>query len=291
MLNAEVVSIPPIDNVKIIYGNNYILLDNGIYRELISGGILPPDISAPHSVQSNAVFGQVEEILRNENFPVNSIVRQWNYIENISHIDEGQQNYQVFNDSRSRFYAKADWTLGYPAATGIGTQSGGVMVEVIAIVGKDLINKALDNSFQIAAHKYSQGVLLGAVDPCTQEHTTPKFERGRIVGLADKQTIYISGTAAIRGETSLIADDVTEQTRITMENIEHLIAPVMLTGSRTDFEYKLLRIYVKNPWQMEEVRSYMKSNYPDVRKIYICADICREELLLEIEGIATISKN
>ena len=165
------------------------------------------------------------------------------------------------------------------------------MVEVIAISGKCLINKVLDNPLQIAAHKYSQGVLLGAVDPYTQQRTTPKFERGRVIGTSGRQTIYISGTAAIRGETSLIADDVTEQTRITMENIDHLIAPVNSPESGISSEYKLLRIYVKNPSQMEEVRTYMKANYPDIKKIYICADICREELLLEIEGIAELIVN
>ena len=161
------------------------------------------------------------------------------------------------------------------------------MVELVALTGEGIINQALDNPLQIAAHKYSQGVLLGAIDPCTQQRTTPKFERGRIVEIAGKQTIYISGTAAIRGETSLIADDVTEQTRITMENIDHLIAPVKTQQSGTTCEYKLLRVYVKNPSQMEDVRSYMKAHYPDIKKIYICADICRDELLVEIEGIAS----
>jgi hypothetical protein len=41
---------------------------------------------------------------------------------------------------------------------------------------------------------------------------------------------------------------------------------------------------------MEDVRTYMKAYYPDIKKIYICADICRDELLVEIEGIAALSK-
>ncbi len=291
MLNAEVVSIGCEENAVISYGDNYIVLDNGICRELISGGILPPSLSATHSVQSNAVFAQIEELLIRENFPVNSIVRQWNYIENISLIERDHQNYQAFNDSRSQFYANADWSLGYPAATGIGTQSGGVMVEVIAIKGNELINKALDNPLQIAAHKYSQGVLIGAVDPCFKQRTTPKFERARIVGYPDRQVIYISGTAAIRGETSLISDDIMEQTQITMQNIDYLISPENLPFEGALRVYKMLRIYVKNPLQMEEVRTWMKANYPDIIKIYICADICREELLLEIEGIAELCNN
>lgn len=289
MLNAEVITITQEENVKISFSNNYIVLENGICRELITGGILAPDINATPSIQSKAIFAQLEEILSRENFPINSIVRQWNYIENISLFDDEYQNYQAFNDSRSHFYAKADWSMGYPAATGIGTQSGGVMVELIAFVGEGLINRALDNPLQIAAHKYSQGVLKGTIDPCFKQRTTPKFERARIIGLPDKQTVYISGTAAIRGEMSLIADDLIEQARITMQNIDYLISSKNYPVDGASREYKILRIYVKNPSQMEEVRTFMKANYPDIKKIYICADICREELLLEIEGIAEIN--
>lgn len=290
MLNAEVTILSQAENVKITYGNNYIVIKNGCCRELITCGILPPDITASHAVQSNEVFARLEEILSFENFPINSIVRQWNYIENISQYEEEFQNYQVFNDSRSHFYAGEDWSAGYPAATGIGTQSGGVMVELIAFVGDDLINMALDNPLQVAAHHYSQGVLLGAQDPCFGQRTTPKFERARMIGLPDELIIYISGTAAIRGESSHISDDLIEQARITMENIDFLISPQNLSVEGVVRTYKLLRIYVKNPGQMEEVRTYMKANYPDILKIYICADICRDELLLEIEGIVQIEK-
>ena len=288
MLNAEVTSLSEVEDLKIIYGNDYIVLENKYCRELMTEGILPPDIYASHKEQSDRVFSRLEEILLHEKLPVSSIIRQWNYIENISSFENEYQNYQAFNDARSRFYDKADWSLGYPAATGIGTQAGGVMVELIAIAGADLVNRALDNPLQIAAHKYSQGVLLGALDPCTQQRTTPKFERARIIGLSDQQTAYISGTAAIRGESSLISEDVIEQTQITMQNIDHLISVQNYPVQGAIRNFKLLRIYVKNPTQMEEVRDYMKVNYPDICKLYICADICREELLVEIEGIAEI---
>lgn len=289
MLNAEVVSLDSTENTRISYHDQYIVLDDDICRELITGGILPPDLSAPISEQSNAVFARIEEIMNHENFPIKSIVRQWNYIENISMFNGEHQNYQDFNDSRSRFYSKTSWPSGYPAATGIGTLYGGVMIELVAMQGKGLTNLALDNPLQVAAHKYSQDVLLGTTDPDFKIRTTPKFERARIVGISDRQTIYISGTAAIRGEISLPVNDITEQTRTTMQNIDYLISGEnypLETISRT---YKMLRIYVKNPCQMEQARLYMKANYPDIIKIYVCADICREELLLEIEGIAELN--
>ena len=290
MLNAEVACVESAEKISIGCGENYMVLDDGISRELITGGILPPDLSAPLSVQSNAVFSRIEEILTSENFPISSIIRQWNYIEHICMCDGGNQHYQDFNDSRSHFYAKADWISGYPAATGIGTEHGGVMVELIAFQGQGLINLALDNPLQIAAHKYSQDVLVGAIDPCFKQRSTPKFERARVLGWPDRQTVYISGTAAIRGETSLIADDITEQTRATMQNIDYLISRENYPCESTSRTYEMLRIYVKNPAQLDEVRNYMRANYPDTKKIYICADICREELLLEIEGIASFSK-
>ncbi len=46
--------------------------------------------------------------------------------------------------------------------------------------------------------------------------------------------MYLSGTAAIRGEVSLAEADVVAQLRITLENIRHLIGDVSM---------KLLRVY------------------------------------------------
>ncbi|MEI6141195.1 MAG: hypothetical protein WCP85_18140 [Mariniphaga sp.] len=289
MLNAEVVCLTNSVEVDIFYGDNYVIFNDGNCRELITGGVLPPDISAPFSDQSDIVFSMIEKILASENFQIGNIVRQWNYIENITLFDNGRQHYQDFNDSRSRFYNKAVWISGYPAATGIGTQQGGIMVEIIAICDKVKINKALDNPLQVPAHRYSQQVLLGEPDPFLKNHATPKFERARIVGSLDNQTVFISGTAAIRGENSCFTDDVVEQARITMENIDNLISSENYPLSYQSKAYKLLRVYVKNNDQMGEVQDYMQASYPGINTIYICADVCRQELLLEIEGIAEVN--
>jgi enamine deaminase RidA (YjgF/YER057c/UK114 family) len=291
MLNAEVVCLTDSVEVDIVYGDNYVILNDGNCRELITGGILPPNISAPFSIQSDIVFSMIEEILAKEDFQIGNIVRQWNYIENITMVDKGRQHYQDFNDSRSHFYNQAEWEHGYPAATGIGTQQGGIMVEIIAICDNVMINKALDNPLQVPAHRYSQQVLIGEPDTHLKNRTTPKFERARIVGSMDNQTVFISGTAAIRGENSCFTEDVIDQARITMENIDNLISPENYPLSFKSKAYKLLRVYVKNIDQMGAVQDYMTVNYPGVNTIYICADVCRQELLLEIEGIAEMNAN
>lgn len=289
-LSAEVVWLDTLDNITITQGDNYWVLSNSICSELLTGGIFHTDISASVSTQTNAVFERIEQILIKEKFPLNSIARQWNYIEDITQIEENHQHYQDFNDSRSHFYAKAEWRSGYPAATGIGTQCGGVMVEIIAISGNELINQPLDNPLQVAAHHYSEEVLLGEADSTFSRRTTPKFERARVVGSPGNQIVFISGTAAIRGELSLNEDDVLEQTKITMENIDYLISTKNYHSESTSRTYKMLRIYIKTPSMMNLVHEYMKEHYPGTTQIFVCADVCREELLIEIEGIAALSK-
>lgn len=87
------------------------------------------------------------------------IVRQWNYLERITDITHGNQCYQDFNDVRTLFYASSAWESGYPAATGIGTQYGGILIDFNAVSGEvDIV--PLDNDWQRAAHVYSDEVLL-----------------------------------------------------------------------------------------------------------------------------------
>ena len=132
---------------------------------------------------------------------MNSIIRQWNYIERITAFDGQDQHYQAFNNARSDFYSKTEWTNGYPAATGIGANLGGILIDVDAAVftTPDAFATPIDNKLQVAAHAYSEQVL----EVARQKKTTPKFERAKSMTFQDRKLIYISGTAAIRGEESL----------------------------------------------------------------------------------------
>lgn len=175
----------------------------------------------------------LECILNREKFPVGSIVRQWNYIDGITAFDNnGDQHYQMFNNARSEFYLSDTWKNGYPAATGIGTRGGGVIVDIDAAMAKEVSFSILpiDNELQVAAYSYSGSVL----EKADTGKTTPKFERAKSLQTGDCCMMYLSGTAAIRGEVSLAEADVVAQLRITLENIRHLIGDVSM---------KLLRVY------------------------------------------------
>lgn len=260
-------------------GNPYVMLENAVCRFLYAGGFQGKMEESTIQEQSGEVFHQIDKLLAKEQFPINQIIRQWNYIERITAFDGTDQHYQAFNNARSRFYSKTQWTHGYPAATGIGTNLGGILVDLDAVVFKsaDAFATPIDNKLQIAAHAYSDEVLESA---CSQK-TTPKFERAKSITFSGRRLIYISGTAAIRGEESLKGVGLETQLRITMENIAELIG---------EAKPVLLRVYLKYPEDYEETARLMSTYRLDIPISYMWADVCRDELLIEIEGVAIEEK-
>lgn len=253
----------------------YVVLENAVGRFLFAGGFQGEVEQDSIQQQSEDVFDQVEAVLEKEQFPIEQITRQWNYIERITSFEGEDQHYQAFNNARSAYYAQSKWTKGYPAATGIGANLGGILVDLDAVVfrDKEAFVTAIDNKLQVAAHAYSENVLENA---CNQK-TTPKFERAKSLTLGDRRLVYISGTAAIRGEESLHGVGLEKQLQITMENIMELI---------NDATIKLLRVYLKYPEDYEEAVRLMDMYALNIPISYMWADVCRDELLIEIEGIA-----
>ncbi|MFR9660185.1 MAG: Rid family hydrolase, partial [Rikenellaceae bacterium] len=252
-------------------GVDYIRMRRGEVKRILVGGLsaLHRDQRISIYDQSKAICGVMDQILRFEQIPIRNIVRQWNYIERITFEDENNQHYQEFNDARSELYSKCEWTYGYPAATGIGALSGGVVIDFDATVGEEII--PIDNELQVAAHAYSKGVLIGE----KSQKTTPKFERAKLSG----DLMYISGTAAIRGEESLVGVSAAEQTRITLENIDELLR------NGTCSEARSLKVYIKYREDFEQIRDVVEC-YAPYDALYLFADICRDELLMEIEALA-----
>lgn len=253
----------------------YVVLENSDGRFLFAGGFQGNVAGSGIGEQAEDVFRLVTGVLDREKFPLNSIIRQWNYIEQITRYDGEDQHYQLFNNARSACYARTVWDNGYPAATGIGADLGGILVDLDAAVFSDnaCFATPIDNKLQVAAHAYSEQVLEAA----HSKKTTPKFERAKSMTFGNRKLIYVSGTAAIRGEDSLVGVGLERQFRITMENIAEL------TGNA---ELKMLRVYLKDEALYEECERLLTAYGPHIPVSYMWADVCRDELLIEIEGIA-----
>ena len=297
-LVMEVFEIIPASGTKVFYRQikdiPYVIVESPKAKKLLLGGVRADSLDLSVRKQSDVIFSKLEEILSFEKMPVSSIIRQWNYIEQIVKTADGHQNYQDFNESRTRFYNKTTWENSYPAATGVGTSCAGVMVDMEALhsIGPDLKIIPLNNSLQVPAHAYSSTVLSGDENDNTSQKTTPKFERAKLILSSKNGFIYISGTAAIRGESSLENTGIEEQIRITIENIEHLISKDTLAGtgikSIDDAVLFSLRIYLKDEMFFDQAKKIINEKYNGLPAVFLKGDVCREELLVEIEGFALL---
>ena len=96
-----------------------------------------------------------------------------------------------------------------------------------------------------------------------------------------------SGTASIIGEKTVGIDDPVEQTEVTIQNIKRLYSNVILNGiskNKLEPKYGHARVYVKNRSDFAGIKKVFKAHYGDLAAVYIIADICRDDLLVEIEG-------
>jgi len=268
----------------------YIIIDSGPYKEIWSAGLGIDHHSEDTRKTASAAFDLVEKILSAENMTFDNIVRQWNYIGEILRVRNGYQNYQVFNEVRSEYYERFRHIKGYPAATGIGMKFGGVFLDFCAVKAEsDLTIKRLDNPNQVNAYEYGQQVLKGLIDTGKKSKHPPQFERALLIVNKTHKSLFISGTASIVGQETIGKGDIREQTLVTIGNINKLadlqrINQILGKNETINGKYTLLRVYIKNQDDFPEVRRICDEYFPEVPAIFVESDICRDELLTEIEA-------
>lgn len=278
-------------------GIPYVLVRADGGREVIAAGISGGG-KGGLGAQAAAAFTKAAGLLVHEGLGLSDIVRQWNFIEDIVGFSPAgrrrRQNYQIFNDIRASAYGAAGLRAGFPAATGIGMNAGGFVLELVAGAGSAAERiYPVSNPRQVDAHRYSRGVLAGEPLRAGSGKRTPKFERANVVLSGTAGICYVSGTAAIVGEEVVAKGDVAGQTRATVRNIGRLVAPRNLRAAGVPLEslareFLYVRTYVKNERDIPEVRKIVEEAFGGAPALYLVSDICREDLLVEIEGAVAV---
>ena len=228
--------------------------------------------------QARRMFERAERLLRENGASYKNVVRTWFYLSEI--LDW----YPDFNQARSEKYGEfgimpgpGDTRLLLPASTGIGadTPSGAATsMDLLAVVENgdmtSLVRK-LTNRKQLDAFRY------GAA-----------FSRGAVIKGDNVTLIQVSGTAAIDEHgKSLYPGDIRSQIDCTFDKIGTLL-------SQEGAELRDIAgatVFVKNPeyaslfWEMAAERGL--AEFPAV---CVVADVCREELLFEIDAEAVVRK-
>ena len=209
-------------------------------------------------------------------------LRYWNYIPGIvDMMGPGLDRYMAFNGGRFAAYSRnlagidgLERTI--PVASAVGIEGLDLVIDCLA---SDRPGIAIENPRQTASWRYSR--RYGPRPPC--------FARGSIATVGGRRVLLLAGTASILGEESQHAGDARAQVSEILTNIEALI--VNARGPRPDPLQQLtdLRIYVVRPDDIEMVEDQFRARtLPGVRIESAVARVCRPELLVEVEGVASL---
>ena len=279
--------------IERVSDNLVIVHHSGITTAHVAGIVPDTDATAIHTRSMNA-FLRMRDILTARGFRYDQVFRTWLYLGDIVGIEDGIERYKELNRARADFYDDIRFLGGlvppsfngtvYPASTGIGASSRDVTMGCIAISTDrdDVALIPLENPLQTSAFDYE----------AVHSPSSPKFSRAMAVVVGNTAAIMVSGTASIVQSQTCFIGDVERQTAQTLDNIEALMAEGNFARygfpglGATLQDMTLARVYIKNQADYAKTRAICEARLGELPTIYAGADVCRDNLLVEIEGVA-----
>jgi len=222
-------------------------------------------------------YRQICAALDAENYP--HLLRMWNYLPEINRDEHGSERYRQFNRARRRTWRACGRALegNVPAASVLGSPL--LSPVVVYFLAGLTAPTFVENPRQVSAYHYPRD--YGA--------HRPSFSRATLLRQTRGLALFISGTASIVGHRSLHVGDAAAQTREILTNIEALLAEANRVACGTRFQLGTLacKVYVRRPSDLPLVQAELDGALgKTARVVYLQADICRQDLLVEIEAAA-----
>lgn len=210
------------------------------------------------------------------------LLRVWNYLPHINRDEDGLERYRRFNQGRQRAMLAAHRPAfeGAPAACALGVHHGPLVVRFLAGTQAPL---PIENPRQVSAYHY----------PADYGPASPSFSRAAACDMGGGQwALLVSGTASIVGHATLHAGDWRAQLAETLRNLE---AVYQRARERCQAAFHLADshcvLYLRDPALAEPVREAFTEavgagSVAARTLVTLQADVCRSDLLLEIEAHA-----
>lgn len=249
------------------------------YNDEILFGIIEVDETSfasdsPLRAATDAVYREIFALLDAKNYP--HLWRIWNYIPAIHDEEAGLERYRQFNVGRQQAFDAARRAIdSSPAASALGTHGG--LFSVAFIAGR-IAPQRIENPRQVSAYDY----------PPQYGPRSPAFSRAAVIAAGQQRLLFVSGTASIVGHETVHDGDVAAQTRESVANIAALLQQANAASQSAitlqDLSY---RVYVRHAHDAALVRQTLESSLTTpARVLYVQADVCRADLLVEIEAFA-----
>jgi chorismate lyase/3-hydroxybenzoate synthase len=223
------------------------------------------------------LYRRIFELIEGRGYP--HLLRAWNYFPRITSETQGLENYQRFCRGRAQAFQDhyAEFLGRLPSASAVGADGGGLGVYFIA---SRTPGRHRENPRQVSAYHY----------PPQYGPRSPSFARATLKRWNDEAILFVSGTASIVGHESRHVGDVGAQIEETLLNIEALIGSTgeeERAGFRGLGDLTHVKVYLRKASDLAPVRARLEGLLdPTTHAMYLRADICRRDLLVEIEGVA-----
>jgi len=240
------------------------LIDGKFTRYLRLVGLLPTHPTSPQSSQADDIFRQMDRALADQRMSFANVLRTWFYNNDILAW------YREFNGVRNAFFRERGVFNGMmPASTGVAGRNAldaALISGLIAVEAKDPAVKA----FAVPSPLQSSAADYGS-----------SFSRAVELDLPDHRRLYVSGTASIdRSGKTVFLGDCRAQVKQTMEVVQAILRSRGMDW--TDVTRSLA--YFKKAPDAFLFGAYCRdSKLPAFPAIVVENDICRDDLLYEIE--------
>lgn len=246
--------------------------------DLLFLGLEQPD--DPDSDPAGAVEAAYERLLSvAAEAGCRHLLRAWNYLPAINAGEGDAERYRRFCLGRAATLERAGYGDGELCA---GTAIGGDEPRLrIYLLCADQPGVSIENPRQVSAYRY----------PRRYGPRSPSFARATAVaGPGDSTLLMVSGTASVVGHRTLHEGDVHGQLAEIVRNLETLLSESVRKLGRpglSEFDdASLLRVYVRHAEDWPAVEDRLRQRWPHVRLAGLRGDVCRRDLLVEIEAVS-----
>lgn len=251
--------------------NVEVITENGI-KIAHTGNILMASCSIEESGQladdTRRAYEQLLQKVNEHGYP--HLLRAWNYIANINEGQGDNERYKQFCAGRYAAFCHMNISESdYPAASALGHASDKITIYLISAKHR---GSHIENPSQQSAYTY----------PKQYGSKSPSFARATVSH--ELEQTFISGTASITGHETLHIDDVKNQLILTLDNIQKLAVHIE-NKQQIKLGNSLFKVYIRNVENFPQIQHLLSDLYPDLPCLYLQADICRSDLLLEIEAV------
>ena len=241
---------------------------DGGARQCVVGGLPSGDCALSRPGQTAQALENLQIILAPAGFNLADVVRTWFF------LDQILTWYDDFNRTRTKIYSEIKFRTGsLPASTGVGASNPAGAALALAAwafrpLAKDAYAEEVASPLQCPAPAYGSS-----------------FSRALETSTNTGRRLFISGTASIApGGKTMWVGDVRKQIELTMDVVEGML-------SSRGFDFKDLACataYFRHATEARVFAEWLATNrLSHLPVVFAQCDVCRDDLLFELEAEAT----